>query len=272
MKMGEVLVFCVFLWVMKEGMRKYGLIGWPLGHSWSQRWMTEAFERLGIEARYDNYEMKEVGGLKRLLEMDKQLLGLNVTSPLKEAVIPLMKWIMPKAMAVGAVNVIEICRDGDQFALRGHNTDVDGFTEALNEFMPERTGVKALVLGTGGASKAVRVALLLQGIPYTVVSRTPGNGVCTYQQLTPEAIREHRLIINATPLGMEPHEGRCAPIPYEAIGPEHWCMDLIYNPERTEFLRRCQEQGAQICNGHRMLVGQAEATLRIWLPEAAASL
>lgn len=242
-------------------MRHYGLIGRPLGHSWSRQWMRRYFADHAIDADYANHPLDDISLLPALVADDPMLYGLNVTSPYKEAVMPYLDAVSPTARRVGAVNVIAIERGCGTVQLTGYNTDVEGFADSLRGIdLPD----KALILGTGGASKAVCEALRGLGTECAVVSRTPAPGRLTYADLTPDIVASHRLIVNATPLGMAPLQNQCAPLPYEVIGPEHVCYDLVYNPEETLFLRQSRARGARTINGLAMLEGQARATLRVW--------
>lgn len=238
-------------------MNRYGLIGKTLGHSFSQRYFTEKFAREGLDARYDNYEMPSADGVVDLIASTPELVGLNVTIPYKQDVIPLLRSLDPDAEAIGAVNVIRI-RD-----MRGFNTDVIGFRESIRPLLqPHHT--KALVLGTGGASLAVKYGLRQLGIQPLSVSRSSREGVITYDDLDATVMSDHTVIINCTPLGTFPRVDECAPIPYHLLTPRHLLFDLVYNPEETLFLRKGREQGASTKNGYEMLIRQAEAAWEIW--------
>ncbi len=245
--------------------RIYGLIGRPLEHSFSQRFFTEKFAKEGIAAAYLNFELETVDELERLLACQPLLRGLNVTMPYKQAVLPLLTAVSPDAERIGAVNVIDIRRDaqGQVSELVGHNTDIVGFTRSIAPML-QPWHKRALVLGTGGASKAVRLGLEKLGLEVTLVSRSPNPGVLAYGQLTPQVVETHQVIVNATPLGMYPCEDTYPAIPYELLTPRHLCYDLVYNPEQTEFLRRGAECGATIKNGLDMLQLQAQAAWEIW--------
>lgn len=242
-------------------MRKFGLIGKKLGHSFSKKYFTAKFEREGIaDAQHDLYELEQVEDLKHLLQREPELVGLNVTIPYKQEVIPLLNELDDAAARIGAVNTIKI-KNGHT---KGYNTDYIGFRDTLESFYPKEKYKKALVLGTGGASKAVCTALADLGIPYTSVSRTPAQGELSYEQLTEGMLQEYNLIVNTTPLGMAPNTNTLPAIPYEGITPEHFAYDIVYNPEKTLFLERCEAAGAKIMNGIGMLHGQAEAAWDIW--------
>lgn len=253
-------------------MKKYGLIGYPLGHSFSAGFFAEKFAKEGIDARYDNYEMPTVEGLRTLIESDTELCGLNVTIPHKQAVIPLLDDLTPEARAIGAVNVIRIERTIDAAVrLIGCNSDIIGFTESIRPLLkPHHT--KALVLGTGGASKAVVAGLRSLGIEPTYVSRRPAPGQFTYDDLRVESaeghssniIKEHTVIVNCSPVGMHPHVDEAPAIPYELLTPRHLLYDLVYNPLDTRFMQLGREHGAMVKNGLEMLHLQAIAAWNMW--------
>lgn len=238
-------------------MKYFGLIGRTLGHSFSQRYFTEKFRREGIDAQYRNYEMPDVSGVRPLIQSEPDLCGLNVTIPYKRDVIPLLSSLSHEAHDIGAVNVVRI-RD-----MRGFNTDVVGFRESLRPLLqPHHT--RALVLGTGGASAAVKHGLHQLGIETQSVSRTRAVDTVTYTDLDSEVMKSHTVIVNCTPLGTYPDTHACPDIPYHMLTPRHLLFDLVYNPAETLFLRRGREQGATITNGYQMLVIQAEAAWKIW--------
>ena len=242
-------------------MELYGVIGKPLAHSKSADYFTRKFASEGeLDMReYRKMELESIAELPKLLASHPNLRGLNVTHPYKEQIIPYLTTISPEAERIGAVNCVKVSEDG---TLAGHNTDYEGFAQALGEFiLSERP--KALVLGTGGASKAVQAVLADKGLEFLTVSHS-GKGDLLYEELTAEIIASHLLIINTTPLGMHPDEGLCPPIPYEHLTTEHYLFDLVYNPEVTEFLRRGQKQGSMIRNGLMMFVYQAEASWQIF--------
>ena len=242
-------------------MRKFGLIGKKLGHSFSKKYFTEKFAREGIaDASYELYELPEAAMLKDLLQQEPELVGLNVTVPYKEAVMPLLDELDEAAEKIGAVNTIRINRG----KTKGYNTDYIGFKATLERFYPTAQRGKALVLGTGGAAKAVQAALDALGVPYAVVSRTPKQGELSYEQLTPALVHEHNLIINTTPLGMSPAAETYPPLPYSSITKYHYSYDLVYNPEETLFLRKSAAAGAKTINGMEMLYLQADEAWGIW--------
>ena len=244
-------------------MRQFGLIGRTLKHSFSQTYFTQKFYSQGLtdDHRYDLFELADIYELPALLQANPDLVGLNVTVPYKEVVVSYLDELAPSAARVGAVNVIERCPDG---RLRGHNTDVVGFRESLRRFFPVGTDSRALVLGGGGAAKAVVVALNDLRIAHWSVTRDPlGHGL-TYDELTPALLAVHPLIINATPLGTYPLIDTCPRLPYEALGPQHYLYDLVYNPSETLFMTKGREAGAHTKNGFEMLERQAEAAWDIW--------
>ncbi|MDO7850001.1 shikimate dehydrogenase family protein [Hymenobacter convexus] len=243
-------------------MRQFGLIGRTLSHSFSQTYFTQKFYSLGLgDHQYELFELASVNELPGLLAAHPDLVGLNVTVPYKESVMLYLDELAPSATRVGAVNVIERTPDG---RLRGHNTDYIGFRESLRRFFPLRPEARALVLGTGGASKAVAVALQELGIAYWTVSRDPLGAGLTYADLTPQLLAAHPLIINATPLGTFPRTDECPPLPYAALTEQHYLYDLVYNPAETLFMLKGKEAGAQVKNGFEMLCLQAEAAWEIW--------
>lgn len=245
----------------------YGLIGYPLGHSFSVRFFTEKFEREGIAARYLNFEIPAIGQLPEIIREHPDLRGLNVTIPHKQAVLPLLDSLSDEAGKIGAVNVIRIHREGDTVLTEGHNTDVIGFCRSIRPLLTP-SHAHALILGTGGASRAVDFGLRSLGITPTFVSRTHRNGeqsgTLTYDELTPEIMEKNTVIVNCTPAGMHPHMDEAPALPYEKIGSCHLLYDLIYNPLETEFLRRGAQQGAVTKNGLEMLHLQAIAAWEIW--------
>lgn len=241
-------------------MKRYGLIGFPLGHSFSKKYFTDKFQREGItDSVYETFPLSNIEELPPLLARYPDLAGLNVTIPYKEKVIGYLHEQSKVVSKTRACNCIQI-KNGK---LYGHNTDVIGFQQSLLEsfsHLPSR----ALILGTGGASKSVEYVLKQLKIAYVLVSRKPTTNNLSYEQLTPGIIRQSELIINTTPLGMFPMVVEAPPIPYEAIGASHCLFDLIYNPERTLFLQKGAERGATVQNGSDMLKIQAEESWKIW--------
>lgn len=240
-------------------MEKYGIIGYPLGHSFSRAFFTEKFLREGIDAEYVNFEIPSAGMLTDVVRSNPDLRGLNVTLPHKEAVIPLLDELTDEAREIGAVNVIRV-RDGK---LKGYNSDIIGFMDSIRPLL-QPWHRHALVLGTGGASRAIRVGLQRLGLDWTYVSRTPADGRLTYHDLTPEVMAHYQVIVNCSPVGMYPKVDACPDIPYQLLTARHLLYDLVYNPEETLFLRRGAEQGAAVKNGLEMLHLQALASWRFW--------
>ena len=240
-------------------MDKYGIIGYPLGHSFSRGFFTEKFAREGIDAQYLNFEIPDVAMLRNVLRDNPELRGLNVTLPHKQAVIPLLDELSDEAREIGAVNVIRV-RDGK---LKGFNSDIIGFTESIKPLLKPHHK-KAIVLGTGGASKAICVGLKRLGIEWKYVSRTPHEGMLTYSDLAPEVMEEYTVIVNCSPVGMFPKVDEAPAIPYELLTPKHLLFDCVYNPEDTLFLKRGRERGAMGKNGLEMLHLQAIASWRFW--------
>jgi shikimate dehydrogenase len=246
-------------------MRKFGLIGYPLGHSFSGKYFREKFQRESIsDCVYSNYEIDSMATFPDILK-DMELEGLNVTIPYKESVIPFLHKKDPVVTAVAACNCIRISNG----IRTGFNTDVIGFENSLVEKLTV-TDNRALILGTGGSSKAVAWVLRQKGIKFLFVSRkkTGVPNQISYEDLNREIIGSHSLIINSTPLGMSPNTAACPPIPYEFIGPQHYLFDLVYNPAKTLFLEKGQGAGARIKSGADMLAIQAEASWAIWNEES----
>jgi shikimate dehydrogenase len=245
-------------------MKRLGLIGYPLSHSFSVKYFSEKFSREGIRGfEYRNYPIQSVQALKPLIQEEKDLIGLNVTIPHKEKVMSLLDEIDQEAAQIGAVNTIRITRTSGKIHLKGYNSDAFGFRESL---LPLLGGSHryALVLGTGGASKAVTYALEQLGIGYQYVSRDPAEGQLHYLDLCNAIIKKHTLIINTTPLGTYPDTSAFPNIPYDLVTSGHILYDLVYNPPETEFLRLGRQKGATIKNGHEMLILQAEKSWEIW--------
>ncbi|MDE5785216.1 MAG: shikimate dehydrogenase [Duncaniella sp.] len=241
----------------------YGLIGYPLTHSYSRVYFNNKFESEGIDAEYINFEIPDVGDFMEVMAEYPQLQGLNVTIPYKQQVIPYMNSLDEEARIIGAVNVIKIIRKGDDFTLKGYNSDVVGFRDSIAPLINDSRR-KALILGTGGASRAVAHGLSTLGVDSVFVSRTARDGVITYADITPEIMATHKVIVNTTPLGMYPHVDECPAIPYDLLTPEHLCYDLLYNPDVTLFMKKARSQGAVVKNGLEMLLLQAFESWRIW--------
>lgn len=237
----------------------YGIIGYPLLTTFSPGYFQEKFKQLGIDETYHKFPLEQIDDLIELIKLHPALKGLNVTIPYKQAVIPFLSELDDTSKQIDAVNTIKII-DGK---LIGYNTDVIGFYNSIKPLLQKQHN-KALVLGTGGASKAVVYALQELKIPFQFVSREEKEGQLIYSDLNAAIIEAHKLIINTTPLGMKPFEDMCPDIPYVAIGSEHLLYDLIYAPEETLFLQKGKENSASIKNGYEMLIGQAEAAWEIW--------
>jgi len=263
-------------------MKLYGLIGYPLSHSFSKKYFTDKFETEKIaDVKYDLFPIEHISQLPALLRGQPDLCGLNVTVPHKISVLKYLDWIENDAKNAGAVNCIRISAEspveaafsgelgvkGHDFRLEGFNTDIYGFEMSLRPLLKDYHD-QALVLGDGGAAKAVKCVLENLGINFKMATRKPHPGNLLFADLKPHHIRQHTLIINTTPLGMVPNVDECPPIPYEAITEDHLLYDLIYNPEETLFLRKGAEQGAVIKNGYEMLVLQAEKSWEIWTSKA----
>lgn len=243
-------------------MRRFGLIGRPLGHSASATYFAEKFAREGIaDCAYELYELDSVGSLPALLAEMPELCGLNVTIPYKREVIALLDELSFDAQAIGAVNCIR--RYADR-RLAGHNTDIAGLRASLDELLGTEQPEEALVLGTGGAAQAVQYALAERGIPFAIVSRDAMRGDYTYDNLPCEVVERSRLIINASPVGTYPAVDEAPRIPYAYVTPGHFLFDLVYNPPLTRFLDFGRQRGARILNGETMFRAQAEASWRIW--------
>jgi shikimate dehydrogenase len=241
-------------------MRQFGLIGYPLSHSFSKKYFADKFEREGLpDCRYDNHPIASINELPGLLLAYPLLEGINVTIPYKEQVIPFLTEQSAVVKEIGACNCIRLQND----RLKGYNTDVTGFEISLKERLATHHR-QALILGTGGAAKAVEYVLAHNGIGYRYVSRTPAPGHLSYTAVTPEILASCTIIINTTPLGMYPNTDQFPPIDYEALGARHYLFDLVYNPVKTVFLQRGEAQGATIKNGQDMLVIQAEESWKIW--------
>lgn len=244
-------------------MRRYGLIGYPLGHSFSREFFMNKFSNEGIEAVYDNFQIESIELFPGIIEKYPDLHGLNVTLPYKKSVIRYLDDIDEKALNAGAVNVISIKKRSNQRILKGHNTDIDGFILSLRNIIESNRG-RALILGTGGASKAVQAGLDEIGMAYSVVSRERLKGDMTYNDLNSNIMRNISLVINTTPLGMYPNTEKAPGIPYEYLVDNCILFDLVYNPEESLFLKKGKERGCRIKNGREMLIIQAEKAWDIW--------
>lgn len=244
-------------------MDKYGLIGYPLGHSFSIGYFNEKFQNEGINATYVNFEIPNIENFQEVLASNPDLKGLNVTRPYKEKVIHYLDELSPEAKSIGAVNVIKVTHKGKKTILKGFNSDVIGFTRSIEPLL-ETFHKKALILGTGGAAKAIDVGLRSLGIETKYVSRQNLPNVLRYDDITPEIIQEYNVIVNCTPVGMYPHADVCPQLPYEAMGSHHLLYDLIYNPDETLFMKQGAKQGATAKNGLEMLLLQAFVSWEFW--------
>lgn len=244
-------------------MDKYGLIGYPLGHSFSISYFNQKFTDEGINAKYLNFEIPSIENLIEVLDLNPELKGLNVTIPYKEKVMEYLDFISPEARAIGAVNVIRVTHEGSNVKLKGFNSDVIGFTQSI-EPMLEKHHQKALILGTGGASKAINYGLKSLGLETVYVSRFRRPETICYEDITPEVIKEYNVIVNCTPVGMFPKTEECPNLPYEAMDENNILYDLIYNPDETLFMKRGAERGASVKNGLEMLLLQAFASWEFW--------
>ncbi len=248
-------------------MDKYGLIGYPLGHSFSISYFNEKFQNENIDAEYINFEIPTIDALPEVLASNPELKGLNVTIPYKEKVISFLDSVSPEARAIGAVNVISVKHKGNEIKLKGYNSDVIGFTKSIEPLL-ERFHKKALILGTGGASKAINYGLKSLGIETVFVSRYERPGTIQYENITPEVIHEYNVIVNCTPCGMYPHIDECPSLPYEAMDEKNLLYDLLYNPDQTLFMKKGAEHGATVKNGLEMLLLQAFSSWEFWNKDA----
>lgn len=244
-------------------MDKYGLIGYPLGHSFSVNYFNQKFADEGINAKYINFEIPDVEQIIEVVSANPELKGLNVTIPYKERVIEFLDQLSPEARAIGAVNVIRVTHDGGKIHMKGFNSDVIGFTQSI-EPMLENYHKRALVLGTGGASKAICYGLKSLGVETVCVSRYERPETICYKDITPEVVQEYNVIVNCTPLGMFPKTEQCPQLPYEALTDKNILYDLVYNPDMTLFMKKGAERGAQVKNGLEMLLLQAFVSWEMW--------
>lgn len=245
-------------------MDKYGLIGYPLGHSFSISYFNQKFQDEDIDAVYENYEIPSIDALIEVLSSNPELKGLNVTIPYKEKVMPFLDTISPEALAIGAVNVIRVNHRGNKIILKGYNSDVIGFTKSIEPMLDKKWHQKALILGTGGASKAINYGLRSLGLETVYVSRYERPDTIQYSKITSEVVKEYNVIVNCTPLGMYPQIDTCPDLPYEAMDNHTILYDLIYNPDETLFMKRGAEYGANVKNGLEMLLLQAFASWEFW--------
>lgn len=245
-------------------MEKYGLIGYPLGHSFSISYFNQRFQDEGIDAVYENFEISSIEALDEVIGANPELKGLNVTIPYKEKVIPYLDSITPEARAIGAVNVIKVTHEGRNTKLKGYNSDVIGFTKSIEPMLEKKWHKEALILGTGGASKAINFGLRHLGLETVFVSRYERPDTIQYDKITPDVVKEYNVIVNCTPLGMYPKTEECPQLPYEAMDSHTILYDLIYNPDETLFMKKGAERGASVKNGLEMLLLQAFASWEFW--------
>ena len=243
-------------------MKQFGLIGMPLSHSFSKKFFTDKFESELIDARYDLFELKNIADLSLLLSQT-EISGLNVTIPYKEKVIEFLDELDETALHIGAVNVIKFIRNNGNLRLKGFNSDAIGFENSLAPYL-KPSHSKALILGTGGASKAIDFVLQKRNIRTCFVSRFEKPDMLTYSQLNKSIIDKYTLIINASPVGTYPNSDKYPDIPYQFLTKNHLLFDVVYNPTETVFLKKGRQQGAIGINGEQMLVGQALAAWEIW--------
>lgn len=247
-------------------MKTYGLIGYPLGHSFSKNFFAEKFENEGLnDCQYLNFEIDTIKKFPAIFEENSNIMGLNCTIPYKQQVMTYLDEIDEEAEKVGAINTIKILRNGEDFRLKGFNTDIIGFERSIKPML-DNSHKKALILGTGGASKAIKhilTKLEIDFISASIEEELDENEV-RYESITEEVIKERTVIINATPLGTFPKVDNCPSIPYEAITNNHVLFDLVYNPEITLFMQKGKDRGANVKNGLEMLHGQAKAAWEIW--------
>jgi shikimate dehydrogenase len=245
-------------------MRKFGLIGYPLSHSFSKKYFTEKFINENIsDCSYENFPLTDISLLQKLVSGDKELYGLNVTIPYKSEVISQLRFVEKEAKEIGAVNVIKIKRSGTQTKLYGYNSDITGIADSLSPYFKGDVR-NAIVLGTGGSSRAVCYVLKKSGLKITRVSRNRSYGIISYQDIIPELLRNTDLIVNTTPLGMFPDTDSKPDLNYDLLNKNHILFDLVYNPERTAFLKMGEEKGCIVIGGMKMLHSQAEKAWEIW--------
>lgn len=242
----------------------YGLIGHPLSHSFSENFFNQKFESENIDAKYVNFDIPSINDVINIIKENKNLKGLNVTIPYKEQIIPFLNEIDSNAALIGAVNVIKfISNKNGEIRLKGYNSDIIGFCDSIKPLLQSHH-THALVLGTGGAAKAIYCGLKSLNIEPVYVSRYKKDGMLTYEDLNPSIMNKYKIIINTTPIGMYPNVDKCPNIPYELLSTNHICYDLIYNPDVTLFMKKSQNHGAEVKNGLEMLLLQAFAAWEIW--------
>lgn len=244
-------------------MRHFGLLGHPLSHSFSKSFFANKFEKEHIDAVFENFDLSELSGFRRLFLDSKDLVGMNVTIPYKQQVIRYLDRLDESALRIGAVNVIKVIRTEERIELVGYNSDYIGFRDSIQPML-QINHTRALILGTGGASKAVVYALNQLGLETQYVSRTRGEGVLSYEDITPHVLAQYQVVVNCSPVGMYPDLDQKPALPYECVDAGYLFYDLVYNPPLTLFLAEAQKHGAVVKNGQDMLVGQALEAWRIW--------
>ena len=245
-------------------MKTYGLVGFPLGHSFSRRFFTEKFSKENIEAEYLNFEIPSIEEFPNIISSNPYLKGLNVTIPYKQQVMQFLDALSPEAKAIGAVNVVKVSHHDGKVNLIGHNSDVIGFVNSIKPLIKEHHK-KALILGTGGASRAIHYGLEKKlGLETLFVSRSKRPGMITYEDINADTLSEYEVIVNCSPCGMHPHVDECPALPYQFMTDRHLLYDLVYNPEETLFMKKGAAQGANVKNGYEMLILQAIASWEIW--------
>ena len=244
-------------------MDKYGIIGYPLGHSFSPGFFNEKFRNEGIDAVYERYELSQIDLLPEIIASNPELCGLNVTIPYKQQIMQYLDELSEEAREIGAVNVVKVTHNGKNVHLKGFNSDVIGFSRSIEPLL-EKHHKKALILGTGGAAQAIDYGLKQLGLETIKVSRYERPDTIQYDKITPGVIKEYKVIINCTPIGMYPNTEECPNLPYEAMDSQHLLYDLIYNPDTTLFMKKGMERGAVVKNGLEMLLLQAYASWEFW--------
>lgn len=244
-------------------MDKYGIIGYPLGHSFSPGFFNEKFINEGIDAVYERYELSQIDLLPEIIASNPELCGLNVTIPYKQQIMQYLDELSEEAREIGAVNVVKVTHNGKNVHLKGFNSDVIGFSRSIEPLL-EKHHKKALILGTGGAAQAIDYGLKQLGLETIKVSRYERPDTIQYNKITPDVIKEYKVIINCTPIGMYPNTEECPNLPYEAMDSQHLLYDLIYNPDTTLFMKKGMERGAVVKNGLEMLLLQAYASWEFW--------
>lgn len=247
-------------------MRRFGLIGYPLGHSFSRKYFMDKFRKENLDCQYDNFPLLNISELSSIISRDKTLEGLNITLPYKIEAIKYLDKIDNDAQLIGSVNVIKINRSGENYSLHGYNTDVFGFIESVRPVLNDKVS-SALIMGCGGASLAVRAGLNRLGLEYTTVSRDADKGDMQYSDIGSDTLIRNKLIINASPVGMYPATEEAPAIPYDLLSDDNILFDLVYNPEMTMFMRRGEERGCSVKGGLEMLYLQAEKAWEVWNSE-----